>query len=157
MAITENNTEKTVSEGQNGAKRKMLWERVKPFLQSGKGRMILYAGVAALVLLTVVLAVVLTRPSGEDPVPELWPAGELMEGIQPPAQGRIGSVSQTEESVTVYFEEFPESALAPYLQTLGASPAGESAYVAKKGEDRILAIVYDPATKRLSLTVTSTM
>lgn len=144
----ETNTEQTVSADENEGK-----GRVKSFLQSVKGRVILCACAAAVVLLAVVV-VLLARGAGGDDLPENWPTGELMEGIRPPEQGRIASVYETESAVTVYFEEFPENALAAYLQTLGASPAGTSAYVAQKGEDRILALVYDPATKRLSLTVT---
>lgn len=136
------------------AKLKRLAERVKPFLQSKKGRMIAFACAAAVVLLAVVL---LVRCGSRDTRLEGWPTGELMEGVQPPEQGRLTSVHQTETTVVVYFEEFPEGQLAAYLQTLGATPAGDSTYVAKKGEDRILAVVYDPATKLLSLTVTSNM
>lgn len=153
MAIeTENNAEQPVPGSENGTKLEKAWDRVKSLLKTGKGRMIAGACAAAVVLLIVVV-VLLVRGIGGNGLPENWPSGELMEGIQPPEQGRTASVHETEHAVTVYFAEFPEARLDAYLKTLGAAPAGEFTYVAQK-EDRILAVVYDPATERLSLTVT---
>ena len=134
------------------AKLKQLPGQAKTVLQSRNGRIAVCACGAAILLLAVIL---LVKCSGGDTRLENWPTGELMEGIQPPEQGRIASVRQTEQAVAVYFAEFPESELAAYLKTLGAAPAGDSAYVAQKDGGRILAVVYDPATNRLSLTVTA--
>lgn len=150
----EKSKEPMDSEPANGGKLEKLPEQVKRLLQSRKGRIIACVCGAAILLLLVVL---LVQCAGGNAMPEGWPTGELMEGVQPPEQGRISSVRQTEQAVTVYFAEFPESALAAYVKTLGALPAGDSTYVAQMGENRILAVVYDPATKQLSLTVTSIM
>ena len=136
------------------AKLKQPPAQVKTVLKSKKGRIAVCACGAAILLLAVIL---LVKCVGGDARLKNWPKGELMEGIQPPEQGKLISAHQTETTVVVYFEEFPENQLAAYLQTLGASPAGDSTYVAKKGEGRILAVVYDPATELLSLTVTSNM
>lgn len=122
--------------------------------KSKKGRLIAGVCASALVVLTVAV-ILLVHNAGRGTGPEGWPTGALMEGVQPPEQGRIASVHQEEHVVTVYLEAFPESQLAPYLKTLGASPAGDFTYVAQS-EGRILAVVYDPAEQRLSLTVTST-
>lgn len=149
---TDRETNAELSASANGMKFEKLLRRVQGFLQSRKRRAIVYACGAAVLLLLVVL---LVQCAGGDARLEGWPTGELMEGVQPPEQGRIASVRQTEQTVTVYFAEFPEDALAAYLKTLGASPAGDSTYVAWQGEDRVLAVVYDPETKQLSLTVTS--
>lgn len=149
MAIeTEHNTKPA-----NRADFKQLFEQAKAFLQTRRGRIIACSCGAAIVLLAVILLVI---NAGGDRLPEGWPTGELMEGIQPPGQGSIVSVHQTEDAVTVYFAEFPAEELAAYLKLLGASPAGNSTYVTQKGEDRMLAVVYDPAAKQLSLTVTAT-
>lgn len=126
---------------------------VKTVLQSRQGRLIVCGGSAVLVVLLVVV-ILLSQGIGEDERLAGWPSGALMEGIQPPEQGRIDSVQQTDTTVVVYFTEFPESALAAYLQTLGVPSEGGSPYVVQKGKDRFLAISFDPAENRLSLTVT---
>lgn len=148
----ENDKGQVVSGLVSGMKLEKILRRIQSFFQSRKRCVIVCACGAAVLLLLVVL---LVQCVGGDTRLEGWPTGALMEGVQPPEQGQIASVRQTEQAVTVYFAEFPEDALAAYLKTLGASPAGDSTYVAWQGEDRILAVVYNPATKQLSLTVTS--
>lgn len=133
--------EKEIDQSQDAPKR-------NGFLQSKQGR-----AVAVLCIAVMLIALILsTRCSGND-VPEGWPTGALMEGIQPPERGRIASVYQTDTTAAVYFEAFPEDALAAYLQTLGIPAGGSSPYVLQMG-DRFLVVTYDAATEHLSLTVT---
>lgn len=132
--------EKEIDQEQVASKRR--------FLQSKQGR-----AVAVLCISVLLIAVILaTRCAGDD-VPEGWPTGALMEGIQPPEQGRIASVYQTDTTVAVYFEAFPADALAQYLQTLGIPGGGGSPYVLQM-EGRFLVVTYDAGTEHLSLTVT---
>lgn len=127
-------------------------ERVRALLQSRRGRWAALACVAALVVATVIVGL-LVLGAGDKRL-EGWPSDSpLMEGILPPAQGSISSVHQTAAVVTVYFESFPESELVPYLKALGIPSDGASPYVLKKGDDRLLAVTYDAETERLSLTV----
>lgn len=129
--------------------------RLRAFLRSRNGR--LTALVCAILLVALIVTVVLLMSDGEEDARLAgWPS-ERMEGIQPPEQGTLVKVYQTDTVIAVYFEAFPESALVPYLQALGIPPEGDAPYIVRKGEDRFLAVAYDAETERLSLTITPAM
>ncbi len=129
--------------------------RLRKFLRTGGGRVGLCACAAALVVV-VAIVVLLIRGSRDSGTLSGWPDDELLAGVASPEQGEVLSVRQTESALTVYLGEFPADGLDGYLQALGIPSGGDSPYVVQLDGERLLAVVYDAKTRRLSLTVTRT-
>ncbi len=135
----------------NASRRKKL----SKFFKTGGGRVGLCACAAALVI-AVAIVVLLIRGGGGGTTLSGWPDDELLAGVASPEQGEVLSVSGGNggTALTVYLAEFPADGLDGYLQTLGIPSDGGSPYVAQLDGERLLAVVYDAGTRRLSLTVT---
>ena len=113
--------------------------------------------IAALVLLISILAA-----GGEEPLSEeassqaetisSCPDSPLLEGIPRPNDGTFLSARQTEDTVAVFFEDFPSEALAEFLSETGLTFEGTSPYVAYD-DGRTIAVEYDAKEGKLSITV----
>lgn len=133
-----------------------LRDNWKTFLSDRPSRagVLLAGGCSALLILLVILLALLI-PHGAAPAAD-WQQTELGAGLFPPAQGTVAEVRQDERFLAVYLTDVPAEAVAPYLQSLsqalGAAFSEQAPYRAYAA-DRDIVVDYDPASRRLSLTI----
>ena len=113
--------------------------------------------IAALVLLISILATGGEETSEGDvsspaEVVNSWPDSPLLEGIPRPNDGTFLSARQTEDTVAVFFGDFPSEALAEFLAETGLEFEGTAPYVAYD-DGRTIAVEYDAKEGKLSITV----
>lgn len=96
------------------------------------------------------------EPSGTDSsrqeIMESWPDTPLLTGIPRPEDGTLLSARQTENTVAIFFEDFPSEALETFLEDTGLEFRGTAPYVAYS-DGRTIAVEYDAKEGKLSITV----
>ena len=125
-----------------------------------KARIIIAALCIGIAVLVVVLCLLPWGEDESDPSAEssrteilsVWPDSPLLEGIPCPDDGIILSARQTEDTVAVFFEEFPSEAFATFLENTGLEFEGTAPYVAYD-DGRTIAVEYDAKEGKLSITV----
>ena len=123
-----------------------------------RARLVIAAVCIGITALVAILC--LTLAGGENAPTEIsdetildsWPDTPLLEGIPCPEDGTFLSARQTENTVAVFFGDFPSTALAEFLESTGLEFVGTAPYVAYH-DGRTIAVEYDAKAGELSVTV----
>lgn len=125
-----------------------------------RARLVIAAACIGIAALVVILCLLLagggeSSSQAEDSEEEIlttWPDSALLEGIPQPGDGTLLSARQTENTVAIFFGDFPSEALAEFLANTGLEFEGTSPYVAYD-DGRTIAVEYDAKEGELSITV----